>query len=336
MMTFPLNRKKHMEKRGRFAPTPSGLLHIGNAFTALMAWLQMRKSGGRFVLRIEDIDTARSKPEYTRRIIEDLRWLGLDWDEGPETDYPYGPYLQSERFSLYEEALGKLQTADRLYPCYCSRAELAAIVRAPHGQPGSGSVYPGICRNLSEAQRNEKSQRKNPSLRLIVPKEELALQEGISGWQQRCTSEIGDFILKRADGYYSYQLAVVADDAAMHITDVLRGSDLLPSTYYQLILFHALGLTPPDYYHIPLLYAPDGKRFSKRNQSLTLASLRSAGVRPQTLLGCFAYLAGLLPRPEPVEAAALIPFFHTREMQEHHIILPSDLLLRMTKPGSII
>ncbi|MDO3679425.1 tRNA glutamyl-Q(34) synthetase GluQRS [Paenibacillus ehimensis] len=313
-------------RRGRFAPTPSGPMHIGNAFTALLAWLQMRQASGTFVLRIEDIDGPRSRPEYAQLIVEDLTWMGLDWDEGPAADGPYGPYLQSLRLELYEQAVDRLQRSGRLYPCYCSRAELAAIASAPHGLASEGAVYPGLCKALGEEERRRKAQAKPPSLRVAVPERPFSFKDGLAGMQHVPPGALGDFVVKRADGQFSYQLAVVVDDAAMGITDVLRGGDLLDSTPRQLVLYEMLGAVPPSFCHVPLLCGPEGGRLSKRDRSLSLAALRAAGVPPERLIGHLAYAAGLLDRPEPAKAAELIPLFSLERLSGERIALSEEAL----------
>lgn len=313
-------------RRGRFAPTPSGPMHIGNAFTALLAWLQMRHASGTFVLRIEDIDGPRSRPEYAQLIVEDLAWMGLDWDEGPANDGSYGPYLQSKRLELYEQAVERLQRSGRLYPCYCSRAELAAIASAPHGLASEGAVYPGLCKALSEEERRRKAQIKPPSLRVAVPERSISFEDGMAGVQHVPPGALGDFVVKRADGQFSYQLAVVVDDAAMGITDVLRGADLLDSTPRQLVLYEMLETTPPSFCHVPLLCTPEGGRLSKRDRSLSLAALRAAGVPPERLIGYLAYAAGLLDRPEPAQAAELVPLFSLERLSGEQISFSEEAL----------
>jgi glutamyl-tRNA synthetase len=295
-------------KRGRFAPTPSGQLHLGNARTALLAWLQIRSEGGVFVLRMEDIDKPRSRPELAIQIIDDLRWLGLDWDEGQDVGGPYSPYTQSEREALYEDALQYLKASGRLYPCYCSRAELMAIASAPHGLTSEGPVYLGTCRNLTAGERAERASRKAPSYRFAMPADHgFHFTDRIAGPQKSPPGAGGDFIVKRADGIYGYQLAVVVDDAAMGITDVLRGADLLDSTPRQLALYEALGLPAPRFAHVPLLLGEDGERLAKRaGSAATLAALRAAGAQPERVVGTLAYLSGLLDRCEPVTAHELL------------------------------
>jgi glutamyl-tRNA synthetase len=295
-----------VRQRGRFAPTPSGELHIGNALTALLAWLQMRQAGGRFVLRIEDIDRARSRTHFVDAILADLTWLGLDWDEGPDVGGEFGPYLQSEREELYQAALARLEQDGWLYPCYCSRAELMAIASAPHGLSSEGPVYPGTCRHLTAAERAERAKRKAPALRLVMPDRPVVFDDLVMGRQSFAAGAGGDFVVKRADGVIAYQLAVVVDDAAMGITDVLRGADLLDSTPRQILLYEALGLSVPRFAHVPLVLGPDGKRLSKREKSLTISALRATGIPPQRVIGQLAYWAGLLDRPDDARPEELV------------------------------
>lgn len=307
--------------RGRFAPTPSGLMHIGNARTALLSWLQIRSRGGEFILRMEDIDLPRSKPHFARQILEDLRWLGLDWDEGPDTGGPFGPYTQSERLGLYESALRRLEREGRLYPCYCSRAELLAVASAPHGLESEGPQYPGTCRYLSPEERLERARVKTPSLRFRVPDEPVIFRDAAAGRQTAPAGAGGDFIVRRADGIISYQLAVVVDDAAMMVTDVLRGSDLLDSTPRQLYLYDALGLAPPRFAHVPLLCGSDGRRLAKRHGAVSLRAIRQAGTQPEKVIGFLAYWSGLLERPEPVKAAELAAHFNLEHVPREAVIV---------------
>lgn len=302
--------------RGRFAPTPSGELHLGNVRTALLAWLQVRQAGGALVLRMEDIDRPRCRPHLAREIITDLRWLGLDWDEGPDMGGPFGPYVQSEREERYRGALAQLQTGGWLYPCTCSRAEIMAIARAPHGLAEEGPRYPGTCRRAWEAgvgggaasgsSAATPVKQKPPSLRFALPDQPIRFIDAVAGPQQVAPGEGGDFVVMRADGIMGYQLAVVVDDAAMQITHVLRGADLLDSTGRQLWLYQALGLPSPGFAHVPLLLGPDGQRLSKRHGSVTVAAMRQAGLRPERLVGWLAHLSGLIDRPEPLRPVDLL------------------------------
>ncbi|WP_409346352.1 tRNA glutamyl-Q(34) synthetase GluQRS [Paenibacillus sp. MBLB4367] len=312
--------------RGRFAPTPSGQLHIGNARTALLAWLQIRHAGGQFVLRMEDIDAPRSRPAYAEQIMEDLRWLGLNWDEGPDTSGPYGPYTQSERAERYEHAMARLLEQGDLYACYCSRSELQAIASAPHGLESEGPVYPGTCRLLAESERNAKKALKAPSFRFALPEKPIRFEDIVAGGMQYEAGAGGDFVVKRADGIVGYQLAVVIDDIAMGITDVLRGWDLLDSTPRQLLLYEALGHKPPRFAHVPLLYAPDEQRLSKRHQAVAVAGMRIAGTAPEQIIGWLAYLSGLIGRPEPLQAADLIDGFSLDKIGREPVTLSSAML----------
>lgn len=318
-----------MKIRGRFAPTPSGPLHLGNAWSALLAWLQVRQAGGEMLLRIEDIDGPRSRQAYIESIPEDLRWLGLDWDEGPDLGGPYSPYRQSERLARYEELLHVLKAKGLVYPCYCSRAELAAIASAPHGLAAEGPAYPGICRTLSEPERATRAERKTPSWRFVMPAEPVAFEDLAMGPQSFPAGYGGDFIVKRADGIYAYQLAVVADDADMAVTHVLRGSDLLDSTPRQLALFDALGLPEPRYAHVPLLYGPDGQRLAKRHGSASIGAMRQSGISPETIVGWLGYLAGCLPKPEPAKPRDLLPYFRLDAVPPGPIRLEPAMLDRL-------
>ncbi|WP_058301546.1 tRNA glutamyl-Q(34) synthetase GluQRS [Gorillibacterium timonense] len=319
------------KRRGRFAPTPSGSLHLGNARTALLAWLQIRAAGGEFILRMEDIDKPRSRAEWAEEIIRDLEWLGLDFDEGPKEGGPYGPYVQSEREDRYREALDRLQAGGYLYPCYCSRADLAGIASAPHGIGSEGPVYPGTCRRLSEEERRMKAASKEPSLRFVLPNQEITVTDGLLGEQLFLSGAGGDFVVRRADGIIAYQLAVVVDDADMEITDVLRGMDLLDSTPRQLLLFEALGEQAPNYVHVPLLYGPDGSRLSKRHGAVGISSMRRSGRRAEEVVGCLAYWSGLLEQPEPVRASELINSFCLSRVPKEPVRLEAELLRKLAE-----
>ncbi|HET7627660.1 MAG TPA: tRNA glutamyl-Q(34) synthetase GluQRS [Bacillales bacterium] len=308
--------------RGRFAPTPSGDLHIGNALTAMLAWLQVRKNGGTFVLRIEDLDRPRCRPTFYRRICEDLRWLGLDWDEGPDVGGGYGPYEQGKRGQLYEAAFARLEKAGRLYPCFCSRKELRTLASAPHGLSSLGPAYPGLCRGLSAKEREARAKGKRPSHRFAVPDEPVAFDDAVMGRQTYSPGSGGDFVVKRADGIMSYQLAVVVDDAEMDITHVLRGADLLDSTVRQILLYRALRLPVPKFAHVPLIYGPDGQRLSKRHgEWITVSRLRENGVSAQRLMGILAFLAGLLEQPESLALEELLSHFTVETIREDDIHL---------------
>ncbi len=281
--------------RGRYAPSPTGALHVGNARTALLAWLQVRAQGGAFVLRIEDLDRPRTVPGAAERLCEELRWLGLDWDEGPDVGGPFGPYVQSERTASYNEALRSLQARGRLYPCFCSRQEIARAASAPHGPQDDGPRYPGTCRALApEVAAARATAGRSPALRFQVAPGPVSFCDGVRGpLAVDVDATVGDFVVRRADGLHSYQLAVAVDDALMAITDVLRGDDLLTSAPRQVQLLHALGLATPRYAHVPLVLGPDGERLAKRNGEVQLGWLRERGVAPERLVAELARSAGL-------------------------------------------
>ncbi|MCQ4085247.1 tRNA glutamyl-Q(34) synthetase GluQRS [Saccharibacillus sp. JS10] len=298
-------------RRGRFAPTPSGKMHLGNARTALLAWLHIRSLKGEFVLRMEDIDTERSREKWAKLALLDLRWLGLDWDEGPDVGGRYAPYTQSERLDRYAAGLQHLQAKGAVYPCYCSRADILSAASAPHGLRSEGKAYAGTCRHLTPAERVEKALQKSPSLRFAMPEHrDVSFEDGIAGKQVFAAGSGGDFVVRRADGLYSYQLSVVMDDADMGITDVLRGYDLLDSTPRQILLYEALELEAPAFLHVPLLNGPDGKRLAKRHGGIAISSFRERGIPPERVVGWLAYVSGLIDRPESISASELIPSFN--------------------------
>lgn len=306
--------------RGRYAPSPTGYLHFGNVRTALLAWLQTRSQKGAFILRIEDIDRSRSHSHYAEAIMADLKWLGLDWDEGPDCGGKYAPYNQSQRESLYEQAFQRLVQQGRVYPCYCSRADLRGMAYAPHGIAGEGPIYDGRCLRLSEEEIKQKRKSKQPSYRFRIPRHHpISYVDGFAGHTNFPAGFGGDFIVKRADGIYSYQLSVVIDDASMHITDVVRGYDLLDSTPRQLWLYEALGLQPPTFFHVPLVLGHDGARLSKRHGDITIRACREAGLKPETVIGQLAYMSGIIDQPEDVRASDLINHFHMDQVKPKSI-----------------
>ena len=309
---------------GRFAPSPSGRIHLGNLLCCLLAWLSARQKGGKVVLRIEDLDTARCKRPYAEQMIEDLCWLGLTWDEGPGVGGPDGPYYQSERTALYEQALEKLERMGLVYPCYCTRAELHAA-SAPHRSAGQ-AVYPGTCRHLTAAEREKKT--RAPATRLMVPDETWSFTDGHMGhYGENLLHECGDFLLRRSDGMFAYQLAVVVDDAAMGVTEVVRGSDLLSSTPRQLYLYDLLGLKAPEFIHFPLLLAPDGRRLSKRDADAGLDDLRFK-LTAEEILGRLAYLGGFNPTAQPKTAEELLKDFHWEKVPKEDIRIPEGFFER--------
>ncbi|MEP7010833.1 MAG: tRNA glutamyl-Q(34) synthetase GluQRS [Acidobacteriota bacterium] len=300
--------------RGRYAPTPSGWLHLGNARTALAAWLSIRGKGGTFVWRLEDLDGPRTVPGMAEAAEEDLRWLGLDWDEGPDPiGGPYAPYIQSQRAELYEAALERLAKAGRLFPCRVSRADLANLATAPHGRQKT-PPYPASLRpkNLESGWFGAMRANPNPdaALRFRVDCEPVSFVDRICGpITERVDQTVGDFVLERRDGVYAYQLAVVVDDLAMGITEVVRGRDLLDSTARQVQLIEALGGSVPSYAHLPLVVNAEGEKLSKRDDALRLRTLRESGIAPEEVVGKLGASLGLLDRPEPCRAEELVPLF---------------------------
>ncbi len=302
---------------GRFAPSPSGRMHLGNALSAMLAWLSAKHQGGEILLRIEDLDPARSKAEYAQGIMDDFRWLGLLWDRRA-TD-------QSRRGEAYAAALSQLEQRDLIYPCYCSRDQLHAA-SAPHASDGR-VIYAGTCRNLTPEQRATMT--KKPSLRIRLPDREISFRDGLQGdVRMNLQREFGDIILRRADGVAAYQLAVVVDDGTEGVTEVVRGRDLLSSTPVQLYLYELLGLTPPRFYHVPMLLAPDGRRLSKRDRDLDFGYLRQH-FSPEEIIGLLAHLAGLTENWEPISARELACDFSWSKVKQSDIILDPKLLERV-------
>ena len=293
-----------MKVRGRFAPTPSGRMHLGNLLAALLAWLDVRSAGGELVLRIEDLDTQRTSEEFAAQLMDDLRWLGLDWDEGGLEP----AYMQSRRTACYEEAFRLLEEKGLVYPCYCTRSERMAAT-APHRDDGS-VVYSGRCFHLTPAERAElERQGRRPAWRVRCPDLEVALEDGNCGtYRENLARDCGDFIVRRSDGVFAYQLAVVVDDALMGVNHVVRGRDLLCSAPRQAWLHRVLGYPEPEFFHTPLLLAPDRRRLAKRDHDLDMGALRER-YSPEELTGLLAWYAGLLDRPEKVTARELVPQF---------------------------
>jgi glutamyl-tRNA synthetase len=322
--------------RGRYAPSPTGPLHLGNARTALLAWLAARAVGSSFVLRVEDLDGPRVRPGLEERILEELRWLGLDWDEGPDVGGSRGPYRQSERRDRYDAALAYLRASGLVYPCFCSRAEIAAASQAPHGAGDEGPRYPGTCRGLGAREIAARSAHRRPSWRFRVPEGAVGFRDGIHG---QCSfdvaREVGDFVVARADGVPAYQLAVVVDDAAMGIEEVVRGDDLLPSTARQILLYRALGLAAPHFTHVPLVTGEDGARLAKRHGAVSLGELRQRGTDPRAVAGLLASLSGLRS-DGPVHPRELVRGFEMTAVPVHAVALRLEVLhalLPVIPPG---
>lgn len=303
---------------GRFAPSPTGRMHLGNVFAALMSWLSAKSRGGRWILRIEDLDPQRSKESWAHLIEDDLRWLGLHPDEGGyDASGPSAPYRQSLRSEFYEKILSRLNDTGLTYPCRCTRADILST-QAPHESDGR-IVYPGTCRprtspdsqlTTNDSRLTTNDSRPVRATRLIVPDETITFTDRLYGRQSvNLASHCGDFVLRRADGAWAYQLAVVADDAAMGVNEVVRGSDLLLSSAQQIYLYRLLGLEPPEFAHIPLLCNEAGQRLSKRDRSMNMEELRDR-FKPEDIIGYLAHIAGQTPSPEPISAEELLAIYN--------------------------
>lgn len=294
---------------GRFAPSPTGRMHLGNVFTAVISWLSVRKAGGKWILRIEDLDPQRSRPEYARMLEDDLLWLGLTWDEGGMDDKgPHAPYSQSRRGEVYAHYLEKIRATGLTYPCTCTRADIMAT-QAPHQSDGR-IIYQGTCRPKGFPGCGETPvPNGRHATRLYVPDEDICFTDRVFGPQKsNLTEECGDFVLQRADGAWAYQLAVVVDDALMGVTEIVRGSDLLLSAAQQIYLYRLLGFTPPAYAHLPLICNERMQRLSKRDSSLSLAELRKT-CSPEEIIGRVGFMTNLLPEERPCSLDELTDLF---------------------------
>lgn len=309
--------------RSRFAPSPTGRMHLGNLWIAFLNWLWTRQRGGKIILRMEDIDRDRCRKEYEEGILEDLSWMGLDFDEGPEGIYSYGPAVQSRRYDIYDSILSAMEKKGHIYPCYCSRSRIHQVLSAPH-EGEARPVYDGHCRNLTPEERE--SMTKNPCWRVRMEESTISFTDLFYGTITR-TLKAGadDFVVRRADGLVAYQLAVSIDDGEMGITHVFRGNDLLDSTPGQAWLIQKLGYQVPAYGHLPLLVDTRGIRLSKRQKGITVRELRNRGLSPEDLIGLLLHLAGGLPELRPVslgEALENFPFEKLTALQKKHIVLP--------------
>jgi len=283
---------------GRFAPSPTGVLHVGNLRTALLAWLFARSAGARFLMRVEDLDAQRVKPGYEEQQLSDLAAIGIDWD---------GPVVrQSERLGLYTDALARLDADGRLYPCFCTRAEIREAASAAHGPLPEGA-YPGTCRELTAAERAEREAAgRPPALRVRADAERVAFTDRLLGEEE---GVVDDFVVRRGDGTPAYNLAVVVDDAAQGVGEVVRGADLIDSTPRQLLLARLLGLDEPTHAHVPLVIGPDGTRLAKRHGAVTLSDRAALGESAADVVGWMAASVGLAEPGERVSAAALVDRF---------------------------
>ena len=291
---------------GRFAPTPSGRMHLGNVFAALIAWLSVRSRNGEWVLRMEDLDTQRTSDEFAETLRQDLLWLGLNWDRETEP--------QSRRAAVYDKYFEILRQKELLYPCYCTRSQLHSV-NAPHLSDGT-YVYPGTCRNLAQAPAG-----RAPAWRVLVPDRVFTVEDKVQGhYAMNLSTECGDFVVRRADGVYVYQLAVTVDDGEAGVTEVVRGMDLLSSAPRQMYLQTLLGFSQPEYGHVPMLLAPDGRRLSKRDKDLDLGYLRQT-MTPEALIGILAFSSGLIDRQEAISAKELSVEFTWDKLKKEDIYL---------------
>ncbi|MCH9647094.1 MAG: tRNA glutamyl-Q(34) synthetase GluQRS [Deltaproteobacteria bacterium] len=328
--------------RGRYAPTPSGHLHIGNARTALVAWLSVRAAGGSFVMRVEDLDGPRTLPGLAEAVLEDLAWMGLDWDEGPDLGGAFAPYTQSQRFSHYQEALAKLAAAGYLFPCSLSRKDLRQLATAPHGPgifggpkpPSAVPPYPKFLRPEHAAPGQLAADwfetfllgdGSAQAIRFRVHDRLVSYSDLLQGeLQEQVDEAVGDFVLKRKDGVWAYQLAVVVDDIAMGINEVVRGVDLIDSTARQIQLIEALGGDRPTYGHVPMVLNEDGDKLSKRNDALTIGSLREIGIDPRALIGALAHSLGLRDTSAPCAAGELVTDFSWQRLHREDWRMPDS------------
>ena len=300
---------------GRFAPTPSGRMHLGNVFAALIAWLSVRSRGGFLVLRMEDLDTQRTSAEFAETLRRDLLWLGLDWDLETQP--------QSQRGPVYDRYFEKLMDLGLLYPCYCTRSQLHNV-NAPHLSDGT-YVYPGTCRDLTDAQRA--AMNRLPAWRVRVPNRVYSFRDLSRGpYAQNIATDCGDFVVRRADGIYVYQLAVTVDDGEAGVTEVVRGMDLQGSSPRQMYLQELFGFPHPQYGHVPMLMAPDGRRLSKRDRDLDLGILQTR-CTPEKILGTLAASAGIIPQYEPISARELSREFSWEKLRQEDIYLDTSRLL---------
>jgi glutamyl-tRNA synthetase len=307
-----------MSAVGRLAPSPTGAQHLGNARTYLVAWLSARAAGGRVLLRVEDIDSPRVKPGAAAQALADLRWLGLDWDGDP--------VVQTARLPLYEAALDQLRRLDLVYPCTCSRSDVSAAASAPHAEH-DGPTYPGTCAGRTPADAPVLAAAGVPFAWRFRVADSPAFVDRFRGPTSLDLRGVGgDFVVWKAAGTPAYQLAVVTDDAAQGVTEVVRGDDLVPSTPRQLLLYRALGREPPAFTHLPLVVGEDGRRLAKRHGDTRLAALRGAGVKPEAVVGLLAWSCGWLPEPTPVTPRELLPRFQLGVIPPRPFVLTADLL----------
>jgi len=303
-----VTRVVDVSRCGRYAPSPTGRLHQGNLRTALLAWLHTRLNRGRFILRMDDLDQPRNRKGAADQIIADLRWLGIDWDEGPDVGGPSYPYNQSARSPSYRQAYEQLLEQGLLFPCYCSRKDIAAAISAPHATDNN-KIYPGTCRPDQPTTRFDTGGRET-AWRYRVDHEEIEFCDHVFGVsQQNLGLDVGDFVIKRRDGLFAYQLATVVDDALMGVTDVVRGSDLIDSSARQIALFGSLDYSVPEFWHVPLMNDDQGKRLCKRDGSDSLEQLQDQGIKPSQVVSSLANSCGLVNTRLELSAQELLIFY---------------------------
>lgn len=310
--------------RGRLAPSPTGALHLGNARSFLIAWLSIRSRGGTVVMRMEDLDHPKVKAGAAQQAYDDLRWLGLDWDEGPDCGGVYSPYVQSERIELYQDALSRLKKRGLVYPCVCSRSDVEAAQSAPHAGE-DGLRYSGKCRDKYSSFADAMAtlpKGRIPAWRFKAADENVSFCDGFCGMQQQNVAETtGDFVIARHEFGAGYVLAVVVDDAAMGITEVLRGDDLLATTHRQILLYRALGLKCPDFVHVPLVVGEDGRRLAKRHGDSRISTLRQSGMSAEKVIGLLAYWSGWAEEGEALTAEELLPRFDMSKLPPGPVVI---------------
>ena len=302
--------------RCRFAPSPTGPLHLGNARSSLVTWLHARLIDATLIMRIEDLDRPRVKPGSTEQILTDLRWLGLDWDEGPDVGGPVGPYIQSDRDPWYHQMMALLEQQSLVFPCFCSRKDIERLASAPHGHT---LTYPGSCRDLDSAGRELAQARhpnRAPAWRVKVPSQTFVARDQVLGEiSQDLEGDVGDFVVWRSDGLFAYQLAVVVDDALMGISHITRGADLFPSSPRQMYLWQLLQYPQPEFWHIPLMLDETGRKMSKRDGSASIAEFRGRGGSCAALVGSLAASLGLVPVGTELTAAELLQSLTLQELR---------------------
>jgi glutamyl-tRNA synthetase len=321
---FSRDAERSAVPRGRLAPSPTGAQHVGNARTYLIAWLSARSQSGALALRIEDIDSPRIKAGAAEEAMADLRWLGLDWDGDP--------VVQTPRLALYDAALEQLKQLELVYPCTCTRSDIAAAASAPHAEH-EPPTYPGTCSRRSACDAEQLAAAGTPFAWRFRVTDSPTFTDGFLG-ETRIDLKLlgGDFVVWKSAGTPAYQLAVVVDDAEMGITEVIRGDDLVPSTPRQILLYRALGHEPPRFVHVPLVVGEDGRRLAKRHGDTRLSTLRDEGVKPESLLGLLAWSCGWLTRPEPITARELLPLFRLESIPRGPFVLSGHALAHLAAP----